>query len=542
MKVNFYGFPAWAFVIEQGFGTIPGFNPILEVPLKNNVREVYDDLAIRLKEKSRLEAIMGILHWDQEVIMPKGGAGSRAQQMAALAGVLHEKSTDPELGGMLDRLLECPEAQFNEYEWRIIQEANRDYTFDTRVPRQLVQELAELSSNGHAVWAQAREENKFELFPPTLKRLVELKTQWAQCVAPEKSAYDANIDIFERDATVEKIAPLFTRLKSELIPLIQAIVDRGDPVSPTVLEGRFSLDKQEALGKKISEAMGFSFENGRLDVSLHPFSGGGDFTDVRITTRYREDNFVESLYAVIHETGHALYEQGRMKEWEGLPVSESLTMGIHESQSLFWERMIAQGKPFLNHFLPLFRETFPKQLNGISMDTLYGAINRVHPSLIRVEADEVTYPLHVILRFEIEQGLFEGSIPVADLPEVWNKKMEEYLGVRPLTDREGVLQDVHWSGGAFGYFPSYTLGAMYACQFFLALKKENPEIENLVACGALAPVKDWLNRNIHARGRLYPAEDLCRQVTGESLNPDHFINYLKSKYGELYGLNGQTPH
>ena len=505
------------------------------------MRNDYDALADRLKEKSRLGAVMGILHWDQEVIMPKGGAGSRARQLAAMASVLHEKSTDPEIGDLLDRLLDCPEAQFNHFEWCNIHEAKRDYDLDTKVPKELVRELAELSSNGHAVWAQARENDRFEDFAPTLKRLVELKTQWARCVAPEKAAYDANIDLFERDATMEKIEPLFASLKTELIPLIRDIVENGREVPASFLAGTFPLDRQERLGRRISEAMGFDFEKGRMDVSVHPFSGGGDFTDVRITTRYREDNFVESLFAVIHETGHGLYEQGRAREWQDLPVSESLTMGIHESQSLFWERMIAQGKPFLRHFLPLLQQTFPQQLNGVSADGLYGAINRVQPSLIRVEADEVTYPLHVILRFEIEQGLFDGSLAVDDLPGVWNGKMEEYLGVRPPTDREGVLQDVHWSGGAFGYFPSYTLGAMYACQFYRALKNSVPDIERSIAEGNLIPVKEWLNRNIHSRGKLYPAEELCRQVTGETLNPDHFVGYLKTKYGELYGLTGQTP-
>ncbi len=505
--------------------------------MNNNVRVVYDSLVEKLQEKSRLGSVMGILHWDQEVIMPKGGASSRARQLAALAAVLHEKSTDSELEGMLDRLLECPEAQFNDYEWCNIQEAKRDYDLDTKVPRKLVTELAELSSKGHSIWAKAREENRYSDFAPTLKRLIELKKQWAACVAPEKSAYDANIDLFERDATVEKIEPVFEKLKQELIPLIRAIADSGKQVDMSPLEGRFPLEKQEALGRKISEEMGFSFEQGRMDVSVHPFSGGGDLTDVRITTRYQEDNFVESLYAVIHETGHGLYEQGRMQDWPDLPVSESLTMGIHESQSLFWERMIAQARPFLTHFFPLFAETFPEQMKGVSVDTLYAAINRVVPSLIRVEADEVTYPLHVILRFEMEKGIFDGSLSVEDLPEVWNQKMKEYLGVEPATDREGVLQDVHWSGGAFGYFPSYTLGAMYACQFYRTLKRDIPDIEDQVSQGKLKPVKEWLNKNIHKRGRLYSAEGLCELVTGEMLNPEHFIGYLKGKYGELYGIN-----
>ncbi len=498
---------------------------------------MYDSLEEKLQDKSRLGAVMGILHWDQEVIMPKGGATSRARQMASLAAVLHDKSTDTQLEGMLDRLLQCPEAQFNEYEWRNIQEAKRDYDLETRVPRRLVKELAELSSKGHSIWAKARDENRFSDFAPTLKRLIDLKKEWAACVSPEKHPYDANIDLFERDATIAIITPLFEKLKAELIPLVRAIAESGKKVDTSPLEGKFPLDKQETLGRKISEAMGFSFDQGRMDVSIHPFSGGGDFTDVRITTRYGEDNFVESLYAVIHETGHGLYEQGRMQDWPDLPVSESLTMGVHESQSLFWERMIAQGRPFLNHYLPLFIETFPEQMNGVDIDSLYAAINQVSPSYIRVEADEMTYPLHVILRFEIELGIFDGSISVDELPEVWNQKMQEYLGLTPPTDTEGVLQDVHWSGGAFGYFPSYTLGAMYACQYYQALKRDVPDIEDQVSQGKLEPVKKWLNQNIHSKGRLYSAEGLCQRVTGEVLNPEYFIGYLKNKYGEIYGIN-----
>ncbi len=505
--------------------------------MKNNVRDVYDSLVGKLQEKSRLGAVLGILHWDQEVIMPKGGANSRARQIAVLSAVMHDKSTDPELKGMLDQLSQCPEAQFNEFEWSNIREAKRDYDLDTKVPRQLVKELAELSSRGHLIWAKAREDNQFSDFAPTLKRLIELKKEWADCVAPDKPAYDANIDIFERSATMAKISPLFEKLKKELIPLIRAISESGKMMDTAALTGKFPIAKQEALGRQISEDMGFSFEKGRMDVSVHPFSGGGDFTDVRITTRYSEDNFIESLYAVIHETGHGLYEQGRMQDWPDLPVSESLTMGVHESQSLFWERMIAQGRPFLTHYLPLIADTFPVQMNGVSVDGLYSAINQVAPSFIRVEADEVTYPLHVILRYEIEVGIFDGSLSVEELPEVWNQKMEEYLGLSPRTDSEGVLQDVHWSGGAFGYFPSYTLGAMYACQYYQALKKELPDIEDQVSRGELRPVREWLNKNIHRKGRLYSAEDLCQRVTGESLNSDHFIRYLKNKYGELYGIN-----
>ncbi|MEK6685080.1 MAG: carboxypeptidase M32, partial [Pseudomonadota bacterium] len=371
---------------------------------------------------------------------------------------------------------------------------------------------------------------------PVLKRFLALKTEWAQCVSPELSIYDANIDLFERGTTMDRITPVFERLKEELIPLIHAIQNHAYQPDTSFLQGKFALDKQEALARRISQDIGFNFEQGRMDVSVHPFCGGSHPTDVRITTRYKDSNFVESLYAVIHETGHALYEQGRPHAMGDLPASESLTMGIHESQSLFWERMIAQSRFFCAHYLETIRAAFPDHLQQATVDSFYRAINTCKPDFIRVEADEVTYPLHIILRYEIEKGLFDDSMRVDDLPEIWNELMMKYLGIQPPTDTLGVLQDSHWSGGAFGYFPSYTLGAMYACQFYKTLLNEQPGIERNISEGHFAPIKNWLNEKIHSQGRLYTPQELVQRVTGEPLNPDHFINHLKHKYSEIYDL------
>jgi len=505
--------------------------------MNENSSDKYNDLASRLEELSQLGSVMGVLHWDQEVIMPKGAVESRAKQMSIMAGIAHEKGTHPQLGELLETLYSQGSSAYNPFQWCNILEAKRDYDLNVKIPKELVQELAELGARGHQVWAKAREENKFSDFAPILKRFVELKKRWAKCAFPDLSAYDANIDIYERGMTVAKLTPIFECVKKELKELIQKIGDRPKKNGHSFMEGRFPIDKQESLGRRISESMGFSFDHGRMDVSVHPFCGGGGADDVRITTRYREDNFVESLYAVIHETGHGLYEQGRMQEYRDLPVSESLSMGIHESQSLFWERMIAQGKPFCEAFLPTIREFFPDKLAEVDPDEFFHAVNACEPSLIRVEADEVTYPLHVILRFEIEKALFEGSIDVDDLPGEWNQKMEDYLGILPPNDTLGVLQDVHWSGGAFGYFPSYTLGAMYACQFYDTLLKEIPETEEEISKGNLHEVKTWLNEKIHSKGRLHSPEELVSEVTSKPLDPEVFTNYLKRKYESLYGLN-----
>lgn len=496
----------------------------------------YQNLVRKLEEIAHLNGVMSTIGWDQEVMMPAGATEARAKQISALAGVIHERMTDSGLGDCLAALKDEDSDAFGEFERCNIREAQRSYELETKVPKRLVQELAELSSRGQSVWVRARKENKFSDFSPVIKRFLELKKEWAQCVFPNLKPYDANIDLFERGTTMEVITPIFDRLKEELIPLIHTIQDHSYQPDTSFLKGQFAIDKQESLARKISKDIGFNFEQGRMDVSVHPFCGGSHPTDVRITTRYKDSNFIESLYAVIHETGHALYEQGRRHEMGDLPASESLTMGIHESQSLFWERMIAQSQFFCSHYLEAIRATFPDNLQRATVDSFYRAINTCKPDFIRVEADEVTYPLHIILRYEIERGLFDGSMMADDLSEIWNELMMKYLGIQPPTDTLGVLQDSHWSGGAFGYFPSYTLGAMYACQFYNTLLSEQPDTERNISKGNFAPVKNWLNEKIHSQGRLYAPQEIIKRVTGESLNPDYFVDYLKNKYSEVYCL------
>lgn len=498
----------------------------------------YINLVQRLEEIAHLNGVMSNLGWDQEVMMPAGASESRAKQIAALAGVIHERATDPALGDCLKELQETSKAgAWGAIEQCNIQEALRNYEMEIRIPKRLVQEIAELSSRGQVIWVAARQHNKFSDFAPVLKRFLKLKIEWAQCVLPNLQPYDANIDLFERGTTMAMITPVFERLKQELIPLINAIQSHSYHPDTTFLRGTFATEKQEFLARKLSRDIGFDFDRGRMDVSVHPFCGGSHPTDVRITTRYSESNFIESLYSIIHETGHALYEQGRPHQLGDLPVTESSTMGIHESQSLFWERMIAQSKSFCSHYFKDFRETFPDNLRAVSLEEFYRAINNCTPGFIRVEADEVTYPLHVILRYEIERGLFDDTLSVDDLPGIWNESMQKYLGITPPTDTLGVLQDSHWSGGAFGYFPSYTLGALYACQFYQKLVQEQSDTEQNIALGNFKPIKQWLNEKIHCHGKLYSPQELIKNVTGAHLNPDYFITYLKTKYSEIYQLS-----
>ena len=495
----------------------------------------YQNLVRRLEEISRLNGVLSTIAWDQEVMMPAGAADARAKQIAALAGVIHEHTTNPVLGEYLDALNDCKE-DFTAIELCNIREARRNFDLMTRIPNDLVQALAELGSRGHTIWVQARKENKFSDFAPVIEEFLRLKKEWAACAFPDMSPYDANIDLFERGTTAAEITVIFDQLKEVLIPLIHKIKNHSYQPDISFLQGHFPVEKQEALARKISTDIGFEFDKGRMDVSVHPFCGGSHPTDVRITTRYNDNDFVESLYAVIHETGHALYEQGRQLEFGDLPVSESLTMGIHESQSLFWERMIAQSREFCTYYFETICEAFPGSLKRATVDSFFQAINACRPGFIRVEADELTYPLHVILRFEIEKGLFEGSIAVNDLPEVWNEKMDTYLGIKPPTDTLGVLQDSHWSSGAFGYFPSYTLGAIYACQFYKAMLKELPNTAKNIEEGNFKPIKDWLNEKIHRQGRRFSPQELVLHITGEPLNPQHLIHYLKTKYSMIYGL------
>lgn len=496
----------------------------------------YQQLVQKLEEISHLNGVMSTLGWDQEVMMPLGAGEARAKQISALAGVLHERMTDPALGDCLRVLKERNADAMGAVERCNIHEALRSYELETKVPKRLVQELAELSSRGHGIWVMARQENRFADFAPVLKRFLSLKKEWAHCVAPDSQPYDANIDLFERGTTMAMITPVFERLKQELIPFINAIQHQAHQPDTSFLQGHFAVDRQESLARRISRDIGFDFEKGRMDVSVHPFCGGSHPTDVRITTRYTDNNFIDSLYAVIHETGHALYEQGRPYAWGDVPATESLTMGIHESQSLFWERMIAQGKPFCSHYFAAIKEAFPENLGNVTIGAFYRALNTCKPNFIRVEADEVTYPLHIILRYEIERGLFDDTMHVDELPQIWNELMQQYLGITPPSDTLGVLQDSHWSSGAFGYFPSYTLGAMYACQFFKTLLSEQPDTEDQIAAGNFRSIKAWLNDKIHRQGRLFSPQELVQRVTGEALNPDHFIDHLQHKYREIYGL------
>jgi len=474
-------------------------------------------------------------------MMPQGASDSRGQQKSAIAEVYHEKRTSKRLQELVDTLAKLDLNELNEYERANVRDAKRKLDRLIRMPKELAAYEAELTTRGYNIWTKARENNDFESFVPVLQEIVDHVKNVAKITKPELAPYDAAIDEFERGMTAQRLEEIFSQLKKDLKPLMDQILEAKEKYSKTVKEPKelengeqWDVKQQTEFCLEVTKALGFDLNNGRSDVSVHPFTGGPGPTDVRITTRYSTDNWVEGIAGVIHEVGHALYEQGRNSKYEALPVSEALSMGVHESQSLLWERCVGQSLEFWQYATPVAQKYFP-HLKNVTPEQFYYRLNQVQRSLIRVDADEVTYPFHVIIRFEIEKGLMDGTIAVKDLPRIWNAKMKEYLSIDVPSDSKGVLQDVHWSGAAIGYFPSYTLGAMMAVQIFQAAARDIPSLKDDIRQGKFSSLKNWLNTKVHQVGSLYPSPDeLLTKVTGEPLNPKYFIEYLRAKYKDIY--------
>ncbi|HZR47438.1 MAG TPA: carboxypeptidase M32, partial [Candidatus Manganitrophaceae bacterium] len=493
-----------------------------------------------LREVQHLSSAISLIAWDQETYMPPGAGEARAEQLSALEGMTHQMRTGPEMAKLLSKWVDLKSGEiggaWEESAAALLQELWRDYEKSVKLPNDFIRRYGKAASISQQVWVEARKKSDFSLFAPHLKTMVALKKEEIGYLGYQASPYDALLDAYEPGMTAAQLAPLFASLKKELVPLLEKIV--ASPVKPKkeFLSLSYPSEKQLAFGQRVLEAMGFNFKNGRQDISAHPFTTSFHPTDVRITTRVDERDLLSSLFSSIHEGGHALYDQGLNPDYFGTPLGEARSLGIHESQSRLWENGIGRSKPFWKHFYPILQKTFPEGLKGVDPAAFYAAVNSVEPSFIRVEADELTYNLHIMVRFEIERALIEEDLPVEALPEVWNGKMEEFLGIRPGSDAEGVLQDVHWSGGAIGYFPTYTLGNLYAVQFLNQAKKEVPDLNGSIERGNLLPLKVWLNEKVHRWGRRYSSEELVRRVTGEGLNPRYFIDYVKEKFGEIYRL------
>ena len=470
------------------------------------------------------------LEWDQQVMMPPGGVEQRSHQLAALAAVVHGRVSDPAFGELIAGLE--AEAELPEAACADVREARRAFDRAVKIPERLVQARAEACSLAQSAWERARAGNDFAAFRPHLERVVALTREQAAAVG---GGYDALLDDYEPGMTEAGLREVFTDLKAQLVPLLDAVRGASRRPDPALLTRRFPVAGQQAFCAAVLKDMGFDLQAGRFDVSAHPFTSG-TLRDVRLTTRYLEDGLGSALFGTIHEGGHGLYEQGLDPDRYRDPAGQACSMGIHESQSRLWENLIGRSRAFWSHYYEPLRRACPGVLDGVAPDAFYAAVNAVAPSLVRVEADEATYNLHIILRFELESDLVAGRIEVRDLPALWGAGMKASLGLEPPDDRLGVLQDIHWSAGLFGYFPTYALGNLYAAQFMEQMKRDLPDLDAQVARGELGGVKGWLNRAIHVHGRIWTAPELCRRVTGTALSAEPLMRHLWGKCAEIYGI------
>jgi len=481
-----------------------------------------------------LKAAAAVLRWDQETYMPDGGAEARAQQLSTLQSTAHERFVAQKTGELLDRAADAAgDADPLDTDAALVRVTRRDYERAVRVPSSLVTELSKAKSEAQQAWKHARQADDFSRFAPHLERLVDLSVEKAEAIGYADEPYDALLTEYEPGRTTAEVASLFDTLRDDLVPFVDAI-DDAPQVDNSILQGTYPEAEQQAFGRSVIEDFGYDFDRGRQDVSAHPFTMSLAPTDVRITTRYDEQNVASALFSTIHEAGHGLYEQGIDPALDRTPLGEPPSLSIHESQARLWENHVGRSRPFWHRYLPQLRDAFPDALGDAALDPFYRAINRVAPSLIRVEADEVTYHLHVMLRFELERGLIDGSVSVNELPERWTDAMEHYLGVVPETDANGVLQDVHWSQGAFGYFPTYTLGTLTAAQLMETIEDALPTLPDQIADGQFGPLLDWLRIHIHQRGRILNTPDLLDRTTGDALSADPWLRYARDKFGALY--------
>ena len=480
-----------------------------------------------------LQEVQQLLDWDQQVMMPPKGVEQRGYQQGALAAIAHRGMTDPELGEIIAEL-----SSRNDLPLDLaadVREAKRACDRAVKVPERLVSERARVVATAQAVWAEARQNDDFNAFRPHLEAVVRITREMAHAIAGGGNAYDALLDEYEPGMTETALKATFSDLRDRLVPLLDKIKGSPNPPTQDVVKRTYPLAGQEAFGRKVMTAMGYDLEAGRLDVSAHPFTNG-TLGDVRITTRYSETFLNMALFGTMHEAGHALYEQGLDPKRFRDPAGQACSLGIHESQSRFWENMIGRSRPFWRRYYPELKAAFPGVLDDVAEEGFYRAVNVVEPSLIRVEADEVIYNLHIILRFELESALLAGKLEAKDLPSAWNEKFKSFFGIVPPCDREGVLQDVHWSVGLIGYFPTYALGNLYAAQFMERLRADMPDLDERIAAGRFTDIKGWLNSNIHVHGRRYLPQDLCLRVTGKPLSADPAMAYLTKKFGAIYGF------
>jgi carboxypeptidase Taq len=492
----------------------------------------YDELIRLVREEALLASCVDLLEWDEETYLPRGGVAHRSEQLALLAGLLHDRGTDPRLGELLDlvegsRLVAEPEsaAAVN------VREIRRAYDRQRKLPRKLVAESARVTALAQQGWADAREASDYDVFRPWLERIVKLSREEAEAVGYPETAYDALLDDYEPGITTAEVATLFEDLKRELLPLLDTITAGRKPRARTGTQRReFAIDRQRLFGEAVAAAVGFDLERGRLDSALHPFCTGLGPGDCRITARFSSRDFAGGFFGILHETGHALYEQGLEAEHYGTPMGEAASLGVHESQSRLWENLVGRSRSFWQHFYPRARAVFHDALGDLKLDAFLAGINRVERSCVRVRADEVTYNLHILIRFELEQSLVGGELSAADLPEAWNAAYQRTLGIVPSSDVEGCLQDGHWAEGLMGYFPTYTLGNLYAAQLFAAARAQLGDLDVQFARGDFATLLGWLREHVHRHGQRYTPKQLVERATGAPPDWRPLIAALRTKY------------
>lgn len=487
------------------------------------------------KMQNYMEAL-NVIYWDMRTGAPKKGLAQRSEVFGTLSAELFNLQTSDELG----KLLEEVEQDLQNVDFvtkRLYEEVKKSYDESKKIPADEYKEYVIIQSNAEHAWEEAKEKADFSLFLPHLKKIVEYQKKFIQYWGIKNgSAYNTLLDKYEPDMTTEILDRVFGELKETIIPLVKEIVASPNKPDTSILFKHFPKEGQKAVSLEILKQLGYDFEAGRLDETVHPFMIGLNSGDIRVTTKYDENDFRSAVFGTIHECGHGVYEQNIDPKLTGLPLATGASMGIHESQSLFYENFVGRNESFWKHNFSLLQKYSPEQFGNVSVEEFLRAINFVEPSFIRIEADELTYPLHIMIRYEIEKELFDGDLQVEDLPKVWNDKYEGYLGIRPSNDAEGVLQDMHWSGGSFGYFPSYALGYMYAAQWKAAMLKDLPNFDELCEQGNIRPILNWLTEKVHQYGALKKPFELLQEGTGEGLNPAYLANYLKEKYTKLYNL------
>tara|TARA_B100000902_G_scaffold112955_1_gene114167 strand:+ start:2969 stop:4459 length:1491 start_codon:yes stop_codon:yes gene_type:complete len=491
------------------------------------------------KDIETIGQISGLLGWDQEVMMPPKAAPLRAEQMAWLSKTRHRLMIDPEMGDLLSQAENENDGKdpVRSGNLRLVRDA---YDKATKQPSEFVERMARHKSKSIVSWTEAREKNDFSIFRDDLSTMIDLVRELADLLGYENEKYDALLDLYESGLTVARLDPLFAGLRDSSVPLIQSVNQSEDNSNDWVYRHEWSIEGQQKLSHALSEAVGFDFQAGRRDESTHPFCGGANPDDVRWTTRYDLKEPWGAIFGALHETGHALYEQGRPRNLDFEPSGHANGLGVHESQSRLWENQVGRSLAFCEWSLPMWKEHFPKNMEGVTAEMLWRAINQVEPSLIRVESDEATYNLHIMIRYEVEKLLISGELEIDALPDAWDDMYERYLGIRSPDRKQGVLQDIHWSMGAFGYFPTYTLGNLYSAQLLQAarndLESEGHTLEDDWKEGSFSPLLEWMRTNVHHRGSILTPADLIEEATGDAPIPEPFVDYLKNKIGIIYGL------